>query len=250
MTLRRTIAALASVALPFIASTAQAAELKVYASTAIKAVIEQVGPQFERATENKLATTIAASAELKAKIDQGAEFDVAILPPAQIDGFAASGKIDPASRATVAKAGLGVAIRAGAPKPDVSTDDALKRALLNAKSIGFNGAGASRAGIEAVLAKLGIADELKTKIKLLDVSAPVAVAKGDVEVGLGPVSEALVVSGVDVAGALPADVQFYLVLDAGVSSASKSADAAKSLIKFLTAPAAAVVIKSKGMEPG
>jgi molybdate transport system substrate-binding protein len=151
---------------------------------------------------------------------------------------------------TVARAGLGVAVRAGAPRPDVSTAAALKRTLVNAKSIGYNGVGASRAGTEAMLAKLGIADEVKSKVKLLDVSAPIAVAKGDVEIGLGPVSEVLPVAGAQLAGPYPADVQSYLVFTAGVSSGSKNADAAKALIKFLAGPAAAPVLKAKGMEPG
>jgi molybdate transport system substrate-binding protein len=121
---------------------------------------------------------------------------------------------------------------------------------LQAKSIGFTGVGVSRAGNEALLAKLGIADQVKPKIKLLNESAPVAVAKGEVEIGLGPMSEVLLVPGVQLAGPYPAGLQSYLVFMVCVSSASKNADAARSLIKFLTAPAAAPVFKAKDMEPG
>ena len=141
-------------------------------------------------------------------------------------------------------------MRAGTAKPDVATAEALKRTLLNAKSIGFNGQGASRAGIEAMFVKLGIADDLKSKITLLQTSAPVAVANGDVELALSPISEVVAVSGAEVAGPVPAEYQSYLVLSAAVSAATKNADAAKSLIKFLTAPSAAPVLKTKGMEPG
>jgi molybdate transport system substrate-binding protein len=147
-------------------------------------------------------------------------------------------------------AGLGVSVAAGAAKPDVSTEDALKRTLLNAKTIGYNGAGASRAGNEAMLKKLGIADAVQPKIKLLNVSAPLAVAKGEVEIGLGPVSEVLPVQGVQFAGPFRAGVQSYLVFDAAVAAASKNADAAKAFIKFLVSPAAPPVLKTKGMEPG
>jgi molybdate transport system substrate-binding protein len=141
-------------------------------------------------------------------------------------------------------------VPAGSPKPDVSTAEALKRTLLQAKSIGFTGVGASRAGNEALLAKLGIADQVKPKIKLLNEAAPAAVAKGEVEIGLGPMSEVLLVPGVQIAGSFPAGLQSYLVFMAGVSSVSKNADAARSLIKFLAAPAAAPVFKAKDLEPG
>jgi molybdate transport system substrate-binding protein len=143
-----------------------------------------------------------------------------------------------------------VSIRAGAAKPDVSTPDALKRALLNAASVGYAALGTSRSGTEAMLTKLGIADALKPKIKLLDKPAPLGVAAGEVELGLGPVSEILPVTGVEVAGPYPAELQSYLVFSAAVSSTSSHADAAKALIKFLIGPDAAAVIKAKGMEPG
>jgi len=246
----RPAAAVVSLLALFASIQAHAAELKVFSSTSLKAALEELGPQFEKTTENKLVLTIGPAAVLKPQIDGGAPFDVAILTPAMIDALVAAGKIDPTSRARIARAGLGVAVRADAAKPDVSTADALKRALLNAKSVGFNSQGASRAGIEAVLAKLGIADEIKSRIKLLPVSAPVAVAAGDVEIGLGPVSEIFIVPGTQVAGAFPAEYQWYLEVTGGVASDSKIAAAARALIKFLTAPSAIPVLKAKGMEPG
>jgi molybdate transport system substrate-binding protein len=145
---------------------------------------------------------------------------------------------------------LGVSVRAGAAKPDVSTDEGLKRTLLDAKSIGYNGVGASRMGNEAMLRKLGLTGAVQPKIKLLDVSAPVAVAKGEVEIGLGPVSEILPIKGAQLAGPFPTDLQSYLVFSAGVSTGSKNAEAATALIKFLTSPAAAAVLEAKGMQPG
>jgi molybdate transport system substrate-binding protein len=246
----RAISTIAALALPLLAAQAQAAELKVLASTAVKSVLEQLGPQFEKSTENKVTFSFGPAAVLKSQIDQGAAFDVAILTAPLIDALAGSGKIDGATRATVARAGLGVSVRAGAAKPDVSTAAALKIALLNAKSIGYNGQGASRAGSEAMFVKLGIADALKPKIKLLNTPAPEAVAKGEVEIGLGPVSEILPVAGAELAGPFPPDVQSYLVFAAVLSTADKNADAAKALLKFLAAPAAAAAIKAKGLEPG
>ncbi|HJY18540.1 MAG TPA: substrate-binding domain-containing protein, partial [Xanthobacteraceae bacterium] len=150
MGIRRGIAALVGLMLAFAAAQAQAADIKVFSSTALKAVLDELGPQFEKATGNKLVFTIGPAAAMKSQIDQGAAFDVAIVTPPLLDALAAAGKVDPATRAVIARSALGVSVRAGAPKPDVGTADALKRALLNAKSIGFNGQGASRAGIEAM----------------------------------------------------------------------------------------------------
>jgi molybdate transport system substrate-binding protein len=163
---------------------------------------------------------------------------------------AAAGKIVPDSRTTVARAGMGVAVANGAAKPDLSTVDAFKQALLSAKSIGFNGQGASRAGFEALFAKLGMTAALAPKIKLLQTGAPEGVAKGEVELGLGPVSEIIPTPGVQIAGFLPVEIQSYLVLTAAISASSKEAAAAQNFIKFLTAPSALPVLKAKGMDPG
>ena len=250
MKIQRVVAVMIGIVLPLLAAGAQAAELKVYASTAVKAALEELGPQFEKATGDKLVFTFGLSAAVKKQIDEGAAFDVVILTLPLTNELGTAGKIDPASRVAIARAGSGVSVPAGSPKPDVSTAEALKRTLLRAKSIGFTGVGVSRAGNEALLAKLGIADQVKPKIKLLNESAPAAVAKGEVEIGLGPMSEVLLVPGVQLAGPFPAGLEFYLVFMACVSSTSKNADAARSLIKFLTAPAAAPVFKAKDMEPG
>ena len=250
MRLRRAPIALVAGVLFLFAGHARAADIKVLASAAVKAVLEQVGPQFEQSSGNKVVFSFGPAAVLKAQIDQGAPVDVAILTAPLNDALAKTGRVETETRVTVARAGLGVAVRAGAPKPDVSTTDAFKQALLNAKSIGYNGVGASRAGIEAVFGKLGIATALKAKIKLLNVSAPLVVAKGDVEIGLAPVSEVLPVPGVQLAGPFPAEVQSYLVFTAAVLRGSKNAEAAKALIQYLTAPPVGAVLKARGMEPG
>jgi molybdate transport system substrate-binding protein len=250
MKIGRSLAALVALLVPFLAVRAQAADVKVFSSTALKAVLDELGPQFEKATGNKLVFTIGPAAAMKAQIDQGATFDVAIVTPPLLEALAAAGKVDPATRAVIARSPLAVSVRTGAAKPDVGSAAALKQTLLNADSIGFNGQGASRAGIEAMFAKLDIADALKAKIKLLQVSAPQAVAKGEVGLALSPESEVVAVSGAQLAGPVPAELQSYLVLSGAVSFASKDADAARALLKFLTAPAVLPVLKAKGMEPG
>lgn len=250
MKLGRLVAVILGIALPFAVVEAHAAELKVLSTTAFKAVLEDIGPQFEKATGNKVVFTFAPTAVLKTQIEQGAAFDVAVLTVAVSDGLAAAGKIVGASRVTVARAGMGVAVREGAPKPDVSTVDAFKRTLMNATSIGFNGQGASRAGFEALFNKLGIAEALKPKIKLLQTGAPEGVAKGVAEIGLSPVSEILPTPGVVLAGPLPSEIQSYLVLAAAVSTQNENTAAADAFIKFLATPAAVSVLKAKGMEPG
>jgi molybdate transport system substrate-binding protein len=249
MRLHRAAAMIALLLLPLLAVQSQAAEIRVFTSTALKAVLEVLGPQFEKETGNQLVLTIGPAAVMKSQIDQGAAFDVAIVTPPLLDALASSGKVDPDTRANIARSPLSVSVRTGAPKPDIATADALKRTLLNAQSIGYNGQGASRAGIEAMFAKLGIADDVKPKIKLLQISTPEAVTKGEVELALSPMSEVITDPGVQVE-AVPAEFQSYLVLSGAVSADSKNADAAKAFIKFITAPSVAPVLKAKGMEPG
>lgn len=240
----------AVVAVTLSTAYAQAAELNVLASTALKATLQGLGPKFETATGNKVTFSFAPAAVLKGRIDEGAAFDVAILTTPQIEALASAGKVDGANHPVVARGGLGVSMRAGASKPDVSTSAALKSMLLNAKSIGFNGQGASRKGIEGVFDKLGVTEALRPKIRLLTTTAAEGVASDEVEVGLGPISEILATPGAELVGPLPPDVQSYLVLSAGLSTASQNPDAGKAFVKFLTAPDAVPVLKAKGMEPG
>lgn len=249
MKTQRVMTAIVGFALPLLIGQAQAAEIKVLASTAVKTTLEELGPQFEKATGNKVDLTFAPAAVLKTKIDQGTAFDVAILTAQVTDGLAGEGKIDTA-RTTVAHSGIGVAIQKGAPKPDISTTEAFKRALLNAKSIGFTAGGATGAYLKTLFEKLGIAEELKPKLKLLQGAAGAAAAAGEVEIGMTQISEILPYANAELVGPLPADVQSYTYFSAAASATSKEADVAKAFIKFLGAPAALVVIKAKGMEPG
>jgi molybdate transport system substrate-binding protein len=232
------------------ASAAEAAEIRVLCSNGIKAVVDELVPQFERATGHRVVLTFEPSTQLKKRIDAGEPFDLTVLTPPLIDAAIKDGKIASDSRTVLARSGLGLSIRASARKPDVGTVDAFKRALVAAKSITYAQQGASAAPFEALVEKLGIAAQLKPKYVLRDTAAQVgeAVASGTVELGVAPVSEILPVKGVELVGAFPADVQSYVVMVAGVSASAKEKDAAGNLIAFLTAPANLSVIKAKGME--
>ena len=249
MKIQGVVSAIAGLALPWLANVAQAAEIKVLASTAVKTTLEELAPQFTKATGNKVDLTFAPASVLKGKIDEGTAFDVAVLTKPIIDGLAGGGKID-AARTAVAHSGIGVAIRKGAPKPDIATREAFKQALLKAKSIGFTAGGATGAYLKTLFEKLGIAEELKPKLKLLQGASGEAVANGEVEIGMTQISEILPYPGAELAGPLPADIQSYTYFAAAVSAASKEADASNAFIKFLAGPDAQAVIKVKGMEPG
>jgi molybdate transport system substrate-binding protein len=250
MKIRRAIAVVAVLGLSLPTTAAHAADIKLLEGNALNAVMEELGPQFEKATENKLGVTLGTSAQLKARIDSGEAFDAVLLTEAALDELATAGKVADAPRAAIARAGIGVAIRKGAAKPDLSTTEAFKQAMLNAKSIGFVDQTPTAAALKAIFAKLGIADEIKAKIKPLNIQAAVAVANGDVEIAMTQISEILPYPGVELAGPLPPDIQTYTVFSGGISAAAKNAEAAAALIKFLTSPEAKALIKAKGMEPG
>ena len=235
----------------FGAGTAGAAEIKMLVSNAMKTTMEELAPQFEKASEHKLAMTFGATSELKTSIEKGAAFDVAILTPAAIDALVREGKASAAGRADIARAAFGMAAREGAPKPDIGTTAAFKQALLDAKSIAYVAAGAGAPYLESVFERLGIAGQIKSKVKLLPTSNPAAkaVANGEAELGITAVSEILPYAGAELVGRLPPEIQFYSVSAAVIAPDTREPDAAKALIRFLTAPAAAAVLKAKGLDP-
>ena len=236
----------------FATSPASAAEVKVLASNALKTVLQELVPQFEKTTEHKLAITYGSTGTLSASIEKGTPFDLTILGADALDGFVKQGKLVAATRTAVARSGIGVAYRKGAPKPDISTAEALKRALLSAKSVSFNTQGLSGTYMLSVIDKMGIAAEVKPKVKVPPVSAAVDVANGVADLGMTQVSEILphAAEGAELAGPLPAELQLYTIFAIAVGSDAKQPDAAKALIRFLTAPAAVPVLKAKGLEPG
>jgi len=224
-------------------------EIMVLCSNGLKAVVEELAPKFEGATTHKVVVKYGLAVSLKQRIEDGEAFDVAFVTPAVMDDLVAHGRISSDTRTTIARSGLALAIRAGAPRPNISTVEAFKRALLNAKSIAYAKEGASGVAFAALVQRLGIADDLKSKSRLTatgeEVSA--AVVKSEVEFGVLPLSEILPVKGAEPV-TFPADVQSYIVMVGGVNAASKNAGAARELIKYVTAPAALPVLKAKGME--
>ena len=233
---------------------AHAAEIKVLSTVALKAALdEDLLPQFARSAENKVTIKYDAAAALKKQIDGGETFDVAILVPGLVDDLIKQGKIETASRTNLARVGVGVAIRAGAPKPDISTAEAFKRTLLNAKSVSYGDpalGGASSIYFANLLQKLGIAEEMKARTKLTaSGEGAKAVADGQAEIGIGQISEIVPVRGAELLGPFPGELQVYTTFTAGVAANAKDAAAATALIKFLATPGAAQVLKARGLDP-
>jgi molybdate transport system substrate-binding protein len=236
-------------------SAAEAAEIRLMSSGGMKVALIDLIPAFERATNHKVAAIYGAPGAIRDRILSGEAMDVLVFPGSGLDALAEQGKIIPHSKVILARSGIGVAVRAGAPKPNISTAEDLKRALLAAKSIVYtNPVLGSPSGVHfaKVLKLLGIAEEMKSKSKLHDGTSFNAelVAKGEAEIAIQQISEILSVKGVELAGALPADLQLTTVFAIGLGAAAKQHDAAEQFIKFLRSPAAAAVIKATGMEPG
>ena len=233
-------------------SSVYAAEIKVLCTNGVKAVVEELIPQFERTNTNgdKVVLQFEPSTQLRKRIDAGEPFDLVIMTTTLVDEEIKAGKLVADSRTFIARSGLGVSIRAGAKKPNIATVDAFKRALLNADSITFAQQGASAQPFEVLVAKLGITAQLRPKYNLRNTAAEVgeAVSSGVVELGIAPVSEILPVRGVDLVGPFPKDVQSYVEMAGAVSTSAKMKDEAKKLLAFLVAPANLPVFKTKGME--
>jgi molybdate transport system substrate-binding protein len=226
------------------------AAIKVLSVLPLKPLLDELGPEFERATGHKLIMSYDVSAALKRQIDAGETFDVALILPGIIEDLLKQGKVASGSRIDIARAAIGVAVKKGAPKPDIGSAEALRRTLLNARSIAYSGEGASGSHFKSVLERLGIAAETSAKLKPLASSAVVpSVAHGDVELAVISPPAILAEPGVDLVGILPKELQNYVVYAGGVSAAAKDPDAAKALLRYVTTPAALSVMKSKGLEP-
>jgi molybdate transport system substrate-binding protein len=213
--------------------------------------MEELIPQIEHSTGRKLAVQFDSSKNLRDKIQAGEPFDATILTSDVLDDLIKQGKVAPAGRSEISRTGMGVGVRAGAPKPDVSTPEALKRTLLNAKSISLNPTGASATHVYDIFARMGIADSVKPKL-ILD-SKPggpqISVAGGKAEIVITLIPEIEFFPGVELAGPVPPEYQSYINFAAGISVGSKDPAAAKALIQFISGPAINSVLKAKGMEP-
>jgi molybdate transport system substrate-binding protein len=233
---------------------AKADEIMVVSGGAFKQVLTPLAAQYERESGNKVALTYQTIGQHLALIRDGKEdFDVAILTPDAIDALAKEGRIVPGSRADLAKTGIGVVVKAGAPLPDISNDAAFKQALLAAKSVAFidpKAGGSSGIYVEGLLARLGISEEINAKAVLVHGGAVADhIADGEAEIGIHQISEILPVAGTTLVGPLPPDIQNYTVYAAGIATAAKDAAAVQALVKFLSGPEALALIKAKGMEP-
>jgi molybdate transport system substrate-binding protein len=228
---------------------AMSAEVAVVSTASLKATLDKIGPGFERASGHKLKVTYGTSAPLRRQIDAGMTFDLALLVPATLDALIKDGKVAADSRIDIARSAIGVAVKAGAAKPEVSTPEGFKRALLGAKSISYSGEGASGKHFTNLVEQLGIASEVKPKLVPLPSGEAVApVARGEVGMAVITLANIVNVPGVELAGLLPRDMQHYTVYTAGVATAAKSPDGAKALLALIMAPETTPVIEAEGME--
>jgi molybdate transport system substrate-binding protein len=242
-----------------LAAEASAAELKVLSAGAMRAVLEELTPAFETASGHKLKIEYATAGTVEQKVAADDEIDVAILTKPRLDKLVGQAKIVSGSAKTLARAQIGLAVKKGAAKPDIGSVEAVKKALLDAKSIAYpDPASGATSGLYLAQAceKLGISAELKPKLRLVSAGATEgprvgeAVARGEAGIGLQPISELIEVEGIDVVGPLPAELQSPdLVYAAGALFASEQPIAAKALIDFISDPKTAAVYKSKGLQP-
>jgi molybdate transport system substrate-binding protein len=231
-------------------AASRAAEITVLCSNGLKAVMEELAPRFEKVSGHKVVVVYGLAAGLKTRIEAGERFDLAVLTPAMLDDLIKQRRIAADSRAVIARTGLGILVRTGARKPDVSTTEAFTRALVAARSIAYAKEGASGVAFAALVQKLGLAEQLKSKVQLTATGEEVGerVARGDAEMGVLPLSEILPVKGAELGGLFPPEVQSYIVMVAGVNAAAKPVGPAGEFIAFMTAPAALPVIRAKGMD--
>ncbi len=236
------------------AAFAQAAEIKVFSTVGVKSVLEEVVPTFEKASGHKLNITWSTAALLTKRVQDGETPDAVILIRGNVDTLLKDGKIAPGSDATFGKSIFAVGVKAGAPKPDISTIDALKNSLLAAKAISFTDpatGGASGVYIVKQLERMGITEQMKGKSKHPPSGgfAGSLLVNGEADIAINSKPELLTVPGVEVVGPLPGDMAFTVVYAAGVGSGATQAEAAKALVKYLTSPEAQAVFKAKGYDP-
>jgi ABC-type molybdate transport system substrate-binding protein/sugar lactone lactonase YvrE len=252
MNLRRFSPAIAALTC-FLAQNAQTqnSPVRVFASNGMRAVVTELQPQIEKSVGHPLSIEYGSTTGLLQKIDSGAPFDVAILTSDAVNDLVKQSKLAADSRADFAMSGIGLAVRSGSPKPDLSTPAALKKTLQSADSIAYAKDGASAPYIEAMLSALGIADEVKTRLLLTQGSGAAmdSVAAGKTAVVMTLTSELMTVRGIDIAGSLPAELGHYVRFGAGAAAKSSDPASARAIIAFLKSPGAGPVYQPKGMEP-
>jgi molybdate transport system substrate-binding protein len=237
---------------------ADAAEIKVLSSGALKLALTRLLPEFEKSSRDSVTVAYGPAGAITGRIERGDAADVVIVTMPQLEDLESRGKIVPGSRVGIAGIAIGLAVRKGAPKPDISTVDAFKRALLAARSIAYRDpATGSTSGIYAagMIDGLGIAPDLRSKIRLVSSEGDHpedvfrAVAEGDVEMQIGQITEIVIAPGVELVGPLPGEIQQVSVLAAGVVAGSRELRSAQALISFLATPSAAALLQANGFQP-
>jgi molybdate transport system substrate-binding protein len=234
---------------------AWSAEVKVMISGGLTAAYKQLVPAFEHATENKVVTMSGPSMgttynAIPVRLARGEPADVLILVGYALDNLIKDGKAEAGSRVDIALSPIGVAVRAGAPKPDISTTESFRRALLASKSIAYSDSASGVYVGTEMLEKLGILDVMKSRSHKIEAD-PVGgvVARGDAELGFQQISELIPVKGIDIVGPLPPEVQLITIFSAGIAAGAKEAEAGRALIRFLASKDAALVIQKSGLDP-
>jgi molybdate transport system substrate-binding protein len=229
----------------------QAAELKVLSSNAAKEAYLEMFPQFEKASGHKVAITWAGTNDIKKRIAAGEVYDLIVIASPEMDAFIKDGKVIAGSKIDLVKSGIGVGVKSGAPKPDFSSAEALKKTLIAAKTVGYS-QGPSGVYLLTLFEKMGIADQIKAKAKVVTPGVPVAtvIRSGEAEIGFQQVSELIHEKGIDYLGPLPADIQRITTFSGGIHTAAKEQAAAKALQSFLSSPDRVQDLKKHGLQPG
>jgi molybdate transport system substrate-binding protein len=236
------------------AGLVKAAEVKVFSTIGVQAALEELAPKFERATGSKLNITWATAAILVKRVQAGETADLMVLTKQSLDALTKDNKATAGADAVFASSGMAVVVKKGAPKPDISTPDAFKQALINAKTIAYSdpaAGGASGVYFAKLLERMGIADQMKAKTRHPPPSGNSAnlVVAGEADLAIQQEPEVMSVAGIDMVGPLPADLNNITAYAAGIGAGSQQADAATALIRFLHSPEAQAVFKAKGLKP-
>ncbi|MGC1873406.1 MAG: molybdate ABC transporter substrate-binding protein [Pseudolabrys sp.] len=236
------------------AGLVKAAEVKVFSTIGVQAALEELAPKFEQATSNKLNITWATAAILVKRVQAGETADLMVLTKQSLDALTKDNKATAGADAVFASSGMAVVVKKGAPKPDISTPDAFKQALINAKTIAYSdpaAGGASGVYFAKLLERMGIADQMKAKTRHPPPSGNSAnlVVAGEADLAIQQEPEVMSVAGIDMVGPLPADLNNITAYAAGIGAGSQQADAATALIRFLHSPEAQAVFKAKGLKP-
>jgi molybdate transport system substrate-binding protein len=242
---------IAAAAFLFFPSMAQNAEIKILASGALKEAYVELLPNFEKVSSHRVTAAWSSTTDIQKRVAAGELADLVILGDSGTQALIKDGKLVANSRTNFAKSGIYVAVRSGAPKPDIRSADAFKQSILAAKSVGYS-EGASGTYLVSMFQKLGIYDQVKSKASVAKVNEPVGekVVRGEAEIGFHQLSELIPVKGIEIVGPLPPELQYVTVFSGAVHSEAKEPYATRALIKFLTAPAAVESLKIHGLDPG